>query len=264
MYQLKRSDEGNDMFSYYGPLSTEVYNFTKPAGHSIDGDIEYYLDRLSNCKGRILEAGVGSGRMLIPFLEAGHTIDGIDSSPDMLQSCREYCEEKGFTSNLYEGNLTDFSLPFKYAAIIIPTGSFCLIEKREDSLAALRCFFEHLVTGGRLIVDLELPYSWKAGEISTSTFQLPNGDGITLESKSIEIDWLNQVTVSYGKYEKWRKGKLIETELERFALRWYGVEEFKLILESIGFTDITCSANYKYEELPANASQIITFEAVRK
>ena len=45
------------MFSTYGPLSTLVYDMTKPVGHSIDGDIEYYKERLKTCQGRILEAG---------------------------------------------------------------------------------------------------------------------------------------------------------------------------------------------------------------
>lgn len=182
----------------------------------------------------------------------------------MLKSCHKRCDERGLQSNLYEGELQNFSLPFQYGAIIIPTGSFCLIETREDSLAALKCFYNHLVPGGRLIVDLELPHGWKTGEITTSIFSLPNGDGITLESKAIEMDLLNQVTVSYLKYEKWRQGKLVETELQRFAMRWYGIEEFKLVLESIGFSEITCSSDYDYEKQPTNASQIITFEAVRR
>ncbi|MBG9799128.1 class I SAM-dependent methyltransferase [Brevibacillus laterosporus] len=252
------------MFSYYSTLCTELYDFTKPVGYSLSGDIEYYKERLKTCEGRILEAAVGSGRFLIPLLETGYTVDGIDYSPEMLKSCRKRCDERGLKPNLYEGELQNFSLSFNYGAIIIPTGSFCLIENREDSLDALKCFYKHLVPGGRLIVDLELPHDWKTGKITTSTFSLPNGDGITLENKSLEMDLLNQFTVSYLKYEKWHQGKLIQTELQRFALRWYGIEEFKLILESIGFSDITCSADYVYEKQPSNASQIITFEAVRK
>lgn len=165
---------------------------------------------------------------------------------------------------MYEGSLQQFSLPHKYDAIIIPTGSFCLIENRVDSINALKCFYEHLNPGGRLIVDIMLPHKWKTGEIHTSTFSLPSGDGITLENKSIEIDWLNQVTVSYLKYEKWSKGQLVQTELQRFALRWYGIEEFILLLESIGFSNITRSTEYVYEKEPSNANQTITFEAVRK
>lgn len=56
-------------FSYYGELCTEVYDLTKEIGHSFGGDVEYYRDRLKQCKGRILEAMVGSGRVIIPLLE---------------------------------------------------------------------------------------------------------------------------------------------------------------------------------------------------
>ncbi|MEC2646339.1 class I SAM-dependent methyltransferase, partial [Bacillus thuringiensis] len=66
------------------------------------------------------------------------------------------------------------------------------------------------------------------------------------------------------KYEKWSKGQLVQTELQRFAVRWYGIEEFKLLLESIGFSNITCSAEYAYKNEPSNANQMFTFEAVRK
>lgn len=34
------------MYKNYGPLSTELYDFTKPVGYSLGGDIEYYLERL--------------------------------------------------------------------------------------------------------------------------------------------------------------------------------------------------------------------------
>ncbi|MCY9549764.1 class I SAM-dependent methyltransferase [Lysinibacillus xylanilyticus] len=252
------------MFSYYGALSTEVYDFTKPVGYSIDGDIEYYLERLKGTKGKILEAAVGSGRFLIPLLENGFIVDGIDYSTEMLDSCRKRCKERGLNTKLYEGNLRSFSLESKYEAVVIPTGSFCLIENLMDAKDALKCFYKHLMPGGRVIVDLELPSNWCTGEITTATFPLSNEEGISLESKSIEINWVEQYTLSYLKYEKWRKGKLVDTELQQFAMRWYGIEEFKLILESVGFSDITCSADYIYKKQPSKDSQLITFEAVRK
>ena len=108
-----------------------------------------------------------------------------------------------------------------------------------------------------------LPHKWKTGEIHTSTFSLPSGDGITLENKSIEIDWLNQVTVSYLKYEKWSKGQLVQTELQRFAALVWNRRVYTS-LESIGFSNITRSTEYVYEKEPSNANQTITFEAVRK
>lgn len=53
-------------FSYYGELCTEVYDLTKEVGQSISGDIAYYRERLAGCRGPILEAMAGSGRVLIP------------------------------------------------------------------------------------------------------------------------------------------------------------------------------------------------------
>jgi hypothetical protein len=49
------------MFNEYGKLSTMLYEHTKPIGYSINGDIEYYSEKLKNLSGRVLEAGVGTG-----------------------------------------------------------------------------------------------------------------------------------------------------------------------------------------------------------
>ncbi|WP_159881676.1 class I SAM-dependent methyltransferase [Paenibacillus puerhi] len=253
-------------FSYYGELCTEVYDLTKKIGQSFCGDLEYYQDKLKHCKGRILEAMVGSGRVIIPLLESGLLVDGVDYSPEMLASCRQRCEERGLKANLYESNLQELSLPNKYEAIIIPGGSFLLIEDRQESLKALRRLYEHLQPGGYLMLDLFLPDNnfdmGKSG--GTSTFHLPNGDTITMEDKLVEADLFNQYKVSYLKYEKWRNGKLIQTELQRFALRWYGVEEFKLVLENIGFSDVVVSADFVWGKEPSNGKQKFVYEAVRK
>ena len=34
---------------------------------------------------------VGTGRLLIPLLEAGLNVEGIDASPDMLAMCKRNC-----------------------------------------------------------------------------------------------------------------------------------------------------------------------------
>jgi hypothetical protein len=65
--------------SSYGRLATEVYDITKPIGHSF-GDVEFYLERLKSC----------TGRVLIPLMEAGLEIEGTDNSPEMLTICRPY------------------------------------------------------------------------------------------------------------------------------------------------------------------------------
>lgn len=249
------------MLNYYGRLSSEVYDIDKPIGHSF-GDVEFYMNRLKNCKGNILEPGTGTGRILIPLLEKGLNVEGFDSSKDMLSICKSNCQKRGLHPKLFEGKMESFSLDIKYDAIIVPTGTFLLLYKREDSLKALRNFYNHLSIGGRLILDISLQTDMEIGIVSTRTWECSNGDIITLENKIVEVDYINQYTISHGRYEKWREGVLLQTELEYFPLRWYGIEEFKLILESIGFKDIMISSDYKLGKYPSNPEEIITFDAI--
>ena len=246
----------------YGKLATEVYDIDKPIGHSF-GDVEFYLERLSSCGGRILEPAVGTGRVLIPLLEAGLAVEGVDSSPEMLAVCRARCEERGLKPVLHEADVRSFSLPDRYEAVIIPAGSFLLIERRDESLSALRRLREHLVPGGRLILDLELQTDLRTDTVSTRTWETPQGEAITVESKVVEVNFVEQYTVSHLRYDKWRDGELVKTELQRFPLRWYGLEEFELVLKSEGFTGVVLSADYGQGRRPSHAEQTFTFEAHR-
>lgn len=247
--------------SYYGKLSSEVYDMDKPIGHSF-GDVEYYMDRLKDCKGPILEPATGTGRILIPLLESGLKVDGFDISRDMLDKCNYNCEKRGLKTRIFQAEMENFTSEVEYEAIIVPTGTFLLLHERESSLAALKNFHKNLVEGGKLIVDIFLQMDIAIGKIETKEFHCSNGDLITLESKIVKVDHINQYTISHSRYEKWSDGTLKQTELEHFPLRWYGLEEFKLILESIGFGEITISSNYQFGRYPTQADSVITFEAI--
>lgn len=251
------------IYSSYGPLCTEVYELSKPVGYST-GDVEYYKERLTGRKGKTLEVGCGSGRVLVPLLESGIAIEGIDYSDAMLESCRNQCHERGISTVLYHGNMQDFSLDEVYADIIIPAGSFQLIDNREEAIQALQNFHSHLQIGGRLTLDLFLDVELEVGKVSMRTWEIPPYEVITLESRLIELDFLKQRTVSLLKYEKWSEGNLLQSELQRFPLCWYGVHEFKLLLESIGYTEVSISADYSYGTAPTHAGGIMTFEATKR
>jgi SAM-dependent methyltransferase len=261
-----RNEEYDMSLGSYGKLATEVYDITKPVGQTFEGGdrrLEFYMERLKSCTGRVLEPAVGTGRMLVPLMETGFDVEGLDNSPEMLAICRARCAERGLEPVLYEGDMSSRSLPERYEAIIIPAGSFLLIERREESIGALKRFREHLMPGGRLILDLELQTDFGIGTVSTGTVETPRGDTITVEAKLVEVNFLEQYSVSHLRYEKWRDGDLLQTEMQRFPLRWYGVEEFELVLESLGFTDVVVSTDYEYGKRPTRADQTFTFVASR-
>jgi len=95
------------MLGYYNKLSSEVYDMDKYIGHSF-GDVEFYSNRLAECKGEILEPGVGTGRILIPLLEKGLQVDGFDVSSEMLKICRNNCESRRLNPVLFEEQMESF------------------------------------------------------------------------------------------------------------------------------------------------------------
>ncbi|WP_020615452.1 class I SAM-dependent methyltransferase [Paenibacillus daejeonensis] len=244
----------------YGELCTEVYEISKPVGFSY-GDVEYYKERLQHVSGRVLEVACGSGRVMIPLLQHGIAIEGVDNAPAMLEAGRRNGRRLGVEPILHHGEMSRFSLDASYEAIIIPGGSIQLIETREELLQALQCFRTHMQEQSVLILDTFLPTDYNLDTTKTRMWETEDGDAITLEEKRIEVDFINQRILSLLRYDKWRDGSLVQSELQRLPLCWYGVDEFRLLLESTGFTDVTVTGNYKHGSPPSEAGSMITYEA---
>lgn len=251
------------MYKNYGPLCATVYDLTKPVGSHLNGDVDYYKERLRSLSGPILEIGVGTGRMMIPLLTAGHQVTGIDLSPDMLDTCRRNMTNAGVTGELIEADFT-VDLPHRsFDAIIIPTATLNLITDHGKVQATIDRFFQILTPGGKLILDLDLPFYPEIGETQTTTFPLSSQSGILMESKTIDINWVTQSLVSHIRYEKWTEGQLVASELQDLTLHWFGIEECQLMLQAAGFTSITVTGDYDYLSPVTDANQTITLEAYK-
>ena len=244
------------MFVEYGELCTKLYELTKPVGTSVGGDLEYYSQQLKNVKGKILEAGVGTGRIMIPLIKLGLTVEGVDLSRQMLDQCRDNLAKENLDAPLYQGDLTALALPCKYEAIIMPTGSFCLLPKSKVC-EVLTSFYEHLEYGGRLIIDIELPSWFVKGEVSVNQYPLDHETGILFTNTAQGMDWHSQKCSYVHRYELLHNGSVSKTEISHFVLYWYGIEEFCLLLEKCKFDKITYEAGYGKD---AGAS-LVTFIA---
>jgi ubiquinone/menaquinone biosynthesis C-methylase UbiE len=244
------------MFVEYGELCTKVYQLTKPIAASVGGDLEYYYEQIKYVKGKVLEAGVGTGRVMIPFIKKGLTVEGVDISEQMLEQCKANLSQEGLEATLYQGDLTALNLPDKYEAIIMPTGSFCLLPKVKVK-EILNSFYNHLENGGSLILDLVLPSWFVQNEVVVSNYLLDDETGILFTGTAQEIDWHSQKTSYIHRYELIRKGYVEKTEVSNFVLHWYGIEEFSSLLENCGFGKIKHETGYGKD----SKSSLITFFA---
>lgn len=246
----------------YGSLCSEVYDLTKPIGGDYL-DIGYYARQLGHLGGRSLEVAVGTGRLLVPLLEAGFTVDGVDISKEMLDFCRRNCEARSLAPDLHEADVRSMRLPQKYDAIVVSFGSFMLLEDRADAVGTLENFARHLSPGGKVFIDLELPSlsDFRDGEKRhVQTVPCPDGTEISIE-EAVTCDLLEQINSSLLRYERVRDGHVVETELQRLPVRWYGRYEFASLLRETGFTDVELCADYREDAKPTTESTYLCFSA---
>ena len=115
-------------------------------------DVEYFRDVIERCGAPALDAGCGTGRLLLPFLRSDMDVDGSDVSPDMLGWCAAKAEVEGLSANLYPQAMHELDLPRRYQTIIV-CGSFGLGGTRAADLEGLCRLHAHLEPGGTLVMD---------------------------------------------------------------------------------------------------------------
>jgi SAM-dependent methyltransferase len=245
----------------YGTLCSELYDLTKPVGGHYP-DVPYYLRRLAAIGGRILEAAVGTGRLLVPLLRGGLQVEGIDSSTEMLAYCRRNCASAGFQPTLYCGELQTMDLPNRYNAIVISFGSFMLLSGPGEPTAALDRMRRHLLPGGRLFLDVDAPGACAARYESRDVRRVANGpDGSTIVLLDVPIgyDATNRIERRVLSYEKWSDGRIIAREVQDFHLRRYQPDEVTALLAGAGFANVDVCGDYAEETAAATAKDWLCF-----
>lgn len=123
------------------------------AEHNTTGpEIAYFQQQIERYGQPALDAGCGTGRLLIPFLRAGLDVDGCDVSGDMLVYCQQAADRAGVSPRLYQQALHQLALPRQYQTIVA-CGVFGIWVSREQNVVALQRFYAHLLPGSLLIFD---------------------------------------------------------------------------------------------------------------
>lgn len=246
----------------YGKLCTQFYDLDKPSAPA-DASA-FLLEYARAANGAVLEAMCGSGRFLIPLMEAGIDIDGLDASSEMLAACCQKTASKRLQPRLYQQFLHELKLERRYKLVLIPAGSFGLITDLEQVHGSLKRLFDVLEPGGKLVLSVDLISQTKSessGSWGGRWLKRPDG-ALMLLSWLPTYNAQAQIGKSLLRYEVFQDGKLLETELEEFDLRSYKNGELEQLLSETGFVDVkTLTLN---GNMPAaDTDQEISIEALR-
>lgn len=243
----------------YGSMAATVYDLDKPVGHSF-GDIEYYAGRLQGIVGPVLEPAVGNGRIFVPLVKQGFDMVGFDASPEMLALCQHACRIYGVNPPLYVARFDNFSFDTRFAAVIMPAGSFQLISCYEDAVAFLKRLHGHMKPGGRIVLDLDPVSDIAAAQPRRRAWQ-DGDDRYVLIEEPVGVDESSQTAAINLRYQLWRGRTMLASERDRLVLRWWHPDDLEQALLGAGFRDVVVSANYHFGEVPDRDTHTITLEA---
>ena len=228
--------DANDLERYVDP---ETYDLTYAW---LTEDIPFYVARAKEARGAVLEVGCGTGRILLPTLQAGVDIDGIDIHPGMIAVLQRKAAALGLTPRVAVADMRDFTMPRRYALITIPFRAFMHLLTAADQIAALRCLREHLEPGGALLLNLFYPAFARMVEPDGEPrlereFTHPETGLPIAMYTTARRDRVNQLLeVDREVIESDARGYAATTHRDHFRLRWIWKPEMELLLGAAGFT----------------------------
>lgn len=143
--------ESNKYPHFFARFYDTIYDHVRDAT-----DHQYFIRKILNNSGPVLEIGVGTGRLFADALNHGANIYGIDISPAMLDILKVKLLEKDH-HRISVQDIYTFKLDQKFDLIIAPFRVFMHLLTVEEQFKALEVVHSHLNPKGRFIFDLFIP-----------------------------------------------------------------------------------------------------------
>jgi len=248
--------------------TSEIADYMKPEVYDLayswlTDDIPFYVERAKEAGGPVLEAGCGTGRVLLPTLQAGVDIDGFDIHPGMIEVLKQKAAGLALSPHVAVADMRDFTMPRRYGLITIPFRAFQHLLTTADQVAALRCMREHLESGGALVFNVFFPIFEKMAqpdgeqilerEFTNQATGLPVAMYVTRQT-----DRVNQVLrIEREMVESDARGYAGATHRDRFSMRWTWKPEMELLLGAAGFTRWSVTGGFDGRPLEKDPTEMV-------
>jgi SAM-dependent methyltransferase len=229
----------------------------------LDYGIDFYVGLAREAKGPVLEIACGTGRILLPVLQAGVDADGLDLFEPMLDRARRKAAGLGLSPDLRRGDMADFQMPRRYGLVMITFNAFCHMLTTEDQLRCLGCIRRHLLPGGLLAFDGSFPgVEWIGApqdqrELEGQTKHPLTGQTIRFYDTR-NFDRVAQIQRSRNEVELDEPdGTTRIIHRSEFFVRWTYKAEMELLLRSAGFTRYEVCGGFDRRPLTQETDQMV-------
>ena len=228
--------------------------------HSLrDGvDNEYFLNEILQTKGKILEIGVGTGRLFMNAMEQGADIHGLDISPTMIDVLLGKLNAEHH-KRISVQNMLDFRYDFRFDLIIAPFRVMMHMLTKDDQLRALNNIYFNLKPGGRFIFDVFVP---DLNQLLNGINNLTDFEGEYEPGKKLkrvvtsEPDLIHQ-TIHIKFHLEWDEDIETKNDDWELDLRYFFRYELEHLIERSEFESYKILGNYEGGELDENSKEFI-------
>ncbi len=213
-------------------------------------DIPFYIDFLSNLsiKEPILELAAGTGRITIPLAEAGYKIQALEYSSQMIRQFKIKLDRlpHEITSriDLFQGDMSDFSLARQFPVILLPARSFQLLLDENKEISCLENVYNHMADNGHFIIDIarfvkdqDSEKNWVSDSVVSDWENVDPEDGSKIRRTHIKkaIDTQKQIIYPEKTYHITFKDNSTQTVVKQAAWKYFFETRIKTLLVSNGF-----------------------------
>lgn len=205
----------------------------------------------------ILDLGCGTGRTLIPLIQAGYCVTGIDVSQAMLtvlqQKLAAVPEAHRKNATTVCANMTNFALDGKFSLAIMPQSGFLHLLAEEEQKQALRCIHRHLTPDGVLSFNTFDPNYARIAENSKERRPQPELRTTYRNARGHQEQIWNIMTYDPAQQlmegtwlfkELDDTGKVIEQRERPVRMRWSFAPEIRHLLALCGFDVLEMFSSY--------------------
>ncbi len=136
----------------FGELNADDYDTLHDPG-TTDATVKLISELAGD--GVILELAIGTGRIALPLAQAGHTIAGVEASPDMVAELR--AKPGGEAIPVTIGDMADFSVDGRFDHAFLVFNTLFNLPSQESQVRCFQCVADHLVDGGTFLVETFVP-----------------------------------------------------------------------------------------------------------
>jgi SAM-dependent methyltransferase len=137
----------------YGDRVADLYDQLYGDAFDIDGTLQT-LEELAT-GGRVLELGIGTGRVALPLARKGLEVHGIDSSEAMVAKMR--AKDRGQDIPVTIGNFADVPVEGQFDLIFVVFNTFFGLVTQDDQVRCFENVARRLSNDGLFLIECFVP-----------------------------------------------------------------------------------------------------------